>query len=230
MALQPEADRPEVRELARAAQSLLQYCAEHKILTARDYTTAAEWLKQVKGKQKELKALRETVTKPLNAALRAARDLFNEPESVLMDAEDFLKHAMSEYNAEQERLRKEEQCALDEAAERERRQLQAEAVNAARRGDADEAAHLADRAAMVVAPVIPHEAPRVAGIAQRELWRAEVTDLRALVLAVASGSVPLAALTANSTFLNGQARALREELRYPGVRAIPERSIAAGSA
>lgn len=231
MALQPEvSERPEVRALVREAQTLMQGAAQFRITRDKDYVDAAELLKQVKGKQKELKAMRESITKPMNAALKAVRELFTQPESTLSEAEDALKQAMIDYNREQERLRKQQQHALDEQAARERADLAARAAQARARGDDEEAAELSDRAAMIVAPIVPHEVPRVAGISQREPWYAEVHDLRALVVAVAEGRVPLAAVQENSSFLNGQARALREELRYPGVRAVPERSIAAGSA
>ena len=47
-----------------------------------------------------------------------------------------------------------------------------------------------------------------------------MTDLAALVAAVAAGEVPLAALEPHLPFLNQQARALKDELRYPGVQVV----------
>jgi hypothetical protein len=225
------ADKPEVKALVQQASDMLASAEAFVIRTAGDYRLAAETLKSVKGRQSELKALRETITRPMLAALEAARALFRKPEQTLADAEQLLKQSMSHYDEEQERQRAEAQRKLDEAAERERRRLAQQAERAAAKGDADKAAELQERAAMVVAPIAQEERPAVAGVSRRETWHAEVTDLRALVRAVADGVVPLSAIEANKKFLNGAARALRNELRYPGVRAVPERTIASsGSA
>lgn len=228
---QPEiAEKPEVRALVQEADTLFDTAQDFKIASAADYVTAADWLKIVKGKQKDLKALRETITKPMRVALDAVRAMFSRPEKMLELAEQALKKSMNIYNAEQDRIRIERQRKLDEAAEKDRQRLEQQANRAATKGQVDKAVELQERAAMVVAPIVQEEPINVLGISRRENWHAEVIDLRALVKGVAEGQVPLAAIEANRTFLNGQARALRAELRYPGVRAVPERTIAAGSA
>jgi hypothetical protein len=224
------AERPEVKALTQQASDMLASAEAFKVATVGDYEEAAITLKAVKSRQKDLKALKETLTKPMLSALEAARALFHLPESRLERSERLLKQAMSDYDQQQERLRQEAQRKLDEAAERERRQLAQRAERAAAKGDHDKAGALAERAAMTVAPIAQPDRPAVAGISRRETWHAEVTDVRALVRGVADGHVPLAAIQPNKTFLNGQARALRAELRYPGVRAVPERTIASGSA
>lgn len=228
---QPEiAERPEVKALAQQAGDMLARAQAFAIQSADDYMQAAVTLKAIKARQKELKSLRETITKPMLTALEAARDLFRRPESTLNTAESLYKQAIRDYDDELDRQRKEAQRKLDEAADKERRRLAQQAERAAAKGDADKATELRERAAMTVAPIVQQEVPVVSGIARREQWHAEVTDLRALVRGVADGHVPMAAIEANQTFLNGQARALRSELRYPGVRAVPERTIASGSA
>lgn len=223
------ANKPEVKALAQQAEDMLASAEAFQISTAADYQQAAENLKAVKGRQKQLTALRETLTKPMLAALEAARDLFRKPEALLAAAEEMLKRAMSVYDKAQEAERLEAQRKLDEAAERERRKLEQQAERAAAKGNIEKANELQERAAMIVAPIAQQDKPAVAGISHREIWHAEVTDMRALVRGVADGHVPMAALLANQKFLHGQARALRSELRYPGVRAVPERTIASGS-
>jgi hypothetical protein len=224
------AEKPEVKALVAQASSMLANAESFHVSTADTYRLAAETLKSVKGRQHELKSLRETITRPMLAALEAARALFRGPEATLANAEQLLKQAMSNFDEEQERQRREAQRKLDEAADKERRRLAQQAERAAAKGNADKAAELQELAAMVVAPIAQQERPAVAGVSRRETWHAEVTDLRALVRAIADGTVPLAAIEANQRFLNIQARALRSELRYPGVRAVTERSIASGSA
>lgn len=222
--------KPEVRALAQQAEDMLANAEAFKVANAADYDLAAQSLKAVKSRQSQLKALRESIVKPMLAALDAARDLFRRPEAMLERAEAMLKSAMSAYDEEQERQRREAQRKLDEAAERERRKLAQQAERAAAKGNVDKAAELQERAAMTVPPIALPGRPEVSGISRRETWSAEVTDMRALVRGVAEGNVPLAAIEANQKFLNGQARALRSELRYPGVRAVSKRTIASGSA
>lgn len=85
----------------------------------------------------------------------------------------------------------------------------------ARREAQEKAETMADGPVLVESNV-----PAGFGTAIRKTWSAEVVDLMALVKAVASGKVPLTAIEANMTFLNGQARALKNLLAYDGVRAI----------
>jgi hypothetical protein len=223
------ADKPEVKALVAQASAMLANAETFEVRTVDDYHQAAETLKAIKGRQGELKTLRESITKPMLAALESVRALFRKPEATLTGAEQLIKQAMATFDEEQERRRRDAQRKLDEAAEKERRRLALQAERAAAKGDADKAAELHERAAMTVAPIAQHDRPTVAGISRRETWHAEVTDLRALVRGIADGHVPLAAIEANQPFLNGQARALRTELRYPGVRAVPAKTIASGS-
>lgn len=224
------AEQPEVKALVQQASDMLANAETFKVVTAADYEEAAVTLKAVKSRQKELKALRESITKPMLTALEATRALFRKPESTLDAAEQRIKRSMGDYDEEQERQRQEIQRKLDEAADKERRRLEQQAERAAAKGNHGKAVELQERAAMTVAPIAQQDRPSVAGISRRETWHADVTDLRALVRGVADGHVPMAAIEANQTFLNQQARALRSELRYPGVRAVPERTIASGSA
>lgn len=64
------------------------------------------------------------------------------------------------------------------------------------------------------------------GLARRSTWKAEITSLQDLVLAVAEGRAPLAYLLPNEQALNLQARALKGEMQIPGVRAVEETSYA----
>jgi len=224
------ANKPEVKALVEQASAMMASAEAFELRTADDYRQAAQTLKTIKGRQGDLKTLRESITKPMLAALEAARALFRKPEATLAAAEQLIKHAMATFDEEQERRRREAQRKLDEAAERDRRRLAQQAERAAAKGDAEKAAELHERAAMTVAPIAQEDRPSIAGISRRETWHAEITDLRALVRGIADGHVPLAAIEPNKPFLNGQARALRAELRYPGVRAVPERTIASGSA
>lgn len=49
-------------------------------------------------------------------------------------------------------------------------------------------------------------------------YSAQVTDIMALAKAVIEGKVPVMAIQGNDVFLNGQARMLKETMKWPGVR------------
>lgn len=59
-------------------------------------------LGEVKTIAKEVKTRKESITKPLNDALREVRDLFRIPETNLADAEKVIKSAILAYHATQQ--------------------------------------------------------------------------------------------------------------------------------
>lgn len=129
-----------------------------------------------------------------------------------------LKPRIRAYQDEQEHQRQLAQKRAQEEA-----QL-SEAIHHEALGDQRAAEQVLDGRG-VVSVSVPPTLPKIAGIAPRDYWSALVEDKLALVKAVASGAVPLEAILANQAFLNEQARALKESLRYPGVKPICERSV-----
>ena len=124
----------------------------------------------------------------------------------------------------------EAQRVADEAARKaaEDQQL-AEAAAAEAAGDREAAEAIAAAPTFVPPVIVAPAIPKVAGIARRETWSAKVTDLAALVRAVANGQAPLTALTPNMTVLNGLARSMQAQMRIPGVQAFPTSGIGAGA-
>ena len=101
----------------------------------------------------------------------------------------------------------------------------AQAAKVAETGDLNGAdAILEAPAAPVVMPPPPPRAA-VAGISYSESWKAEVIDLKALVMAVAQGKASLALLEPNTTAINAQARALKAEFKAPGIRVWSEKVV-----
>ncbi len=147
----------------------------------------------------------------------------------------------AEENARRERERREreerERAAAEEARlkkEAEDRRL-AEAAAAEARGDRETAQRLieapietptvAPRPVFVPTAPLPAK-PTADGVSFRDTWKAEVTDLMALVRAVATGTQPITLLSANTVALNQMARALKGAMSVPGVRAVNERIAA----
>ena len=57
----------------------------------------------------------------------------------------------------------------------------------------------------------------------REVWSAEVTDIKALCRAVADGKASTECVMANMPVLNRMASALKATMNIPGVRAYSKR-------
>ena len=113
------------KQMLAAAQSYAIDCPEM-------YEAAAEDLKAVKTKWKEIEAKRTEIVKPLNEAVKAVNNLFRAPLDYLTQAEGVLKGALLTYDNEQERIRKAEQARLEAVARAEQARLRAEAEAAER--------------------------------------------------------------------------------------------------
>ena len=187
--------------------------------TARE---AAEWVRTLRQARLEAVAYFGHVREPAHrvwkqvvAAQRACTDPTEEQEGRL-------RRLVGRWEDEQERLRRTEaeaRRATQEAAERAEREAQATVAEAQ---GAQAEAEAIRNAPSTVPPVTVMPAPKARGVSRRESWKAEVTDLHALVQAVAAGDVPMQAITADMSFLGKQARALKDALAYPGVRAYNE--------
>lgn len=142
-------------------------------------------------------------------------------------ARDLLKPKIGNYLREQERIRQEQERKLQEEARlREEEQRIAEAAELEKQGKREEAEAVISEPIIVPTVTAPRVVPQVKGLSMRENWKAQLVDLRALVKAVAEGKVPIQALCANEVFLNGQARAMKGDLNYPGVKAVSDVGIA----
>lgn len=247
----------ERKSITQPATDILAIAQDFKIVDADGYEAAGVRLQLVKGLQKALKVKKDSVMAPLRVAVEAARALFAEPEARLVQAEEIFKGAMLAYQRAEEVARIEAQRKLDDIARRERdfaareaaaaaakaEQQRQQAEEARKAGDAAEAKRLAalaeknevkaeakqEVAQTVVAATVQQAPPQVGGIATRETWSALVLDPAALVKAIAAGTVPMQAFEPNMKFLNNQAKALKKDLAYPGVRAVVEKGIAARS-
>jgi hypothetical protein len=135
--------------------------------------------------------------------------------------------AAARAKADELRRQQEEAERAGRAAEAARLAEKAASVEAA---GAEKAAGLQDKAALIPTPTIAVETPKVAGISTRTTYRAEVTDVDALIAAVAAGKVPKQALIPNEKFLNEQARSYKSALNWPGVKVVEDQGISSRSA
>lgn len=142
-------------------------------------------------------------------------------------AEQIIKSKLSAYTQEQQRIRLAEERRLREEAEREaalEREREIEAAESL--GASAEEVQALTEAPLVRRPVVVAPPPKQTGFSARETWKAEVTDLDALVKYVASRPELSNLLAANMPAINALARSMRGALRIPGVRVFSESNIA----
>lgn len=162
-----------------------------------------------------------------------------EQERIRKAEEDRLRKIAEDNERERRRV---EQERLDAERKAEEDRLLAEAQAAKDRGDNDTAELLTNAAVetseaikeqsaaiaqepIYVAPVVVQKTtPKMAGgPVYREVWAAQVTDIKALCLAVATGKVSPESVTANMPVLNKLAVALKGTMNVPGVKAYSKR-------
>jgi len=216
-----------VKEIEQETASIVVAAKAMQVCDNETYVMAGSMLRTIKGAQRKVD---EVFDPMIAAAFRAHKEACSTKKQFadpLVEAERILKGRIVDFDEEQERKRREEEAKLRELArkqEEDRLLLEAQACeDAGLHAEAEEII-----AAPVIAPpiLLTRATPKVEGLSTREHWTANVFDLMALVKAVASGQVPVVAIQANVTFLNQQARSLKELCKYPGVK-IECRKIAA---
>ena len=160
--------------------------------------------------KKEILAARDRMRAPFEDALRIV--------GVKITRYEALARREALMRAEDERKSREE-------AER---AIVKESIAAEEAGDSERAAEIITRPIETPPPMAPvAEVAKVAGVSERQIYRAEVVSLEELIRYVAAnlnGAEPGggALLLANSVELNTRARAAKESLVIPGVRVVVE--------
>jgi len=219
----------DVQQLTAAVDSWPVQAQAVQVVDAASYQRAADLLLEIKGLRAEIEATFGPIVRKAHEAHKEAVGQRKRHEEPLQTAERLIKARMGSWQQEEERRRREEEARL--AAEARRRDEEARLAEAAaleEAGEAEAAERVLEEPAATPPPPAPSRVPKVKGVASREIWKAEVTNLMELVKAVAAGQVPLAALQVNEKVLGQQARSLKRELHWPGVRVWSEQSIAAG--
>lgn len=254
---------PELARAARLADETHEIVVSIQIDAPEMFAIAGDELKAITGRYKAIEDLRLSITRPIDESKKRVMDLFREPLERLKADENHLRSGMLEYQrVEREKAdairRSAEEVARKERVEQQRIQREAEdarrvaqeaakaATNAAERQKAEEAmveaelraeeAEQAIELAEIAPPALPVAAtPKVAGIASRETWKAEVVDLEQLVIAAATGLATgdktlFAYLQADTKALGSVAKALKTKARIPGVRIYSETGLSVRAA
>jgi hypothetical protein len=190
---------------------------------------AALYIKELKGVIREIEAKRTDMKAPVLEAGRRIDANAAEAKAPLLRALAILEPRYTAYLDEQERIRREEQRRLEEEARKraEEEQLAAAIAAEAAGATAEEVEAIVNETPPAPIPIAAPRVQRVAGISTPETWSAEVTDSAAFMRwAVASGQFAL--LEIRMPALNAMARAQRNTMQIPGVRAVSSRGVRVG--
>ena len=144
-------------EAAEESQAIAVCAQELHIVNAEQYEEAAEILKEIKGRLKQLETKRKWFTEPLLEMKKRTDSLFKGPSNSLKQAESAIKKGMVAYSQETERKRLElEQKARELAA--------------------SEAATVAEVHDVLVEAVTRGVTPKVSGVVVKKVTKFEISD------------------------------------------------------
>jgi hypothetical protein len=206
---------------------LSETAAQYQITTSEEYERGAQIVKELKAMQHEVSKTFDPIVEKAYLAHREATAQRAKYLDPLKDGEKRVKAAMADWTRkEQARIIAERKAAEDAAA------LERAALEAAKKQSYEDAVKSGDlQAAREIASINPVEEikvvepvqAKVAGVSTRKTYRAEVTDLAALVKAAVDIPQYLSFLSANEQALNALARAAKTtSCAIPGVRFIED--------
>jgi hypothetical protein len=216
-------------EIEQLSLSIPEQAKSLKICDDVTYQKGGELFHTIKDLRREIDLVFSPIINAAHKAHKEACDQRRKVEAPLLEGEAILKLSMANYNEELERKAKEKQRKLEDLARRlaEEATLQA-AIHAEAQGN-NEVAEAIISTPIEVAPIVQvAEVTKIEGVSYRENWRAEIVSLMELVKAIASGSMPITLVVANEVALNQMARALKNAMNIPGVRAVCEKTVTDG--
>ena len=226
---------PEVQEVTTTALAVPDQARAIVVTDNASYAAAAELLITIKGIRRKIEDTFKPIKQKMDAAKKEVLDQERAADAPLRQAEDYLKPQLAKWDAEQERIRREEERRLqDEARKREEEARLAAAIEAEQAGAKEEAEQILEQPVYVAPVVVPKATPKVAGgpVFQTR-WFASVTDIKALCRAVADGKASTEYVMGlekdrltgivSCPALNKMATALKGTMNVPGVQAMSRR-------
>ena len=193
------------------------------ISTQDHYEKANEFLRAVKGLQKEIHATFDPIVSAAHKTHQEATSKRKEHLDPAISAERVVKGKMIAYDDKMEAIRRAEQRRIDakarEEEERKRKQLEKRAEEWAAKGKEAKAEELQEQAeeVEVVAPVVAPKVEKIKGVSFKENWSAIVVD---------ETKVPREYLQVNTMALNRIAKATRGSIKIAGVEWKMEKILA----
>lgn len=222
----------EIAVIENEANEVLVKARGFRVNNQDDYDKASAFIKGVKGLQKKVEDTFKPIVKKAHAVWKEAKEQEKKHFEPLKEAERIVKAAaLVWWEAEEAKRQEDERKAREKAAEAERKriaELEAQAANHEEKGRFDKAEERRQAAQEVYVPPEPVVSgpEKAQGQAIRVTWKAEVTDLKALVRAVAEGRAPSSFIQADLVAINKQARATQDTMKIDGIRFYSKKEMA----
>jgi hypothetical protein len=228
--MEPQVISPEIQEKTETALTVIGMAKSLVIGNVEGYKIGQDLMADIKGRIKTLEEIRMGQTRPLDESKKKIMEFFRQPLQKLEDAKNYLNKIMVNWTEEQERIRREEERRLREAARKraEEEALQ-QALEAEAAGDKQEAEAIIQEPVYVPPIKVVSEIPKSKESHIRETWSAVIEDPMALVKAITEGKVDIQAiepnkLIENHPFLNTMATRYRDKLNIPGIRSVSKKT------
>lgn len=214
------------KEIESQAVALKAEADSFEIVSQESYNLANEFGRRIKQSMKTIDEYCDPVIEAAHKAHKAACDQKKALYAPFEAAKKIIDgKQIAWYRAEQARAAEERRKAEEEARKKAEEEALARAQELQDMG-MSEAAEEAISQPVVIEKVTVAEPEKAGGESFREIWKAEVVDLMALVKSVAEGRQPLAYLEANTVTLNKAAAMFKGTVPIPGVKITSETIIA----
>ena len=188
-----------------------------------EYHIAGEYYKLLADMERQIKDFfkphKKNVWKAYKALVEAEYDELIKVRTLKNKLSSLMLTFKRAFELEQEKKRLAEQKALEEIEKKKNAEI---AKELKAKGLADLAKEIKNREVNVM---VKKEELKTDNLSTKKTYKANVIDKMALIKAIAEGRIPIMAVDVNMTFLNNQARMLKNELKYDGVEVVEESGI-----
>lgn len=229
-----EQNREEIDELIDQGAEALEDAESLHISDEDEFKWASEFAREIKRRKSRIDGAFEPIRGPLYEALQNVYSLRSEAKEKYEAAEEAIKEALADYRARQLKAKAEERRKAVAEAYQEKAQRVQEAEE---RGDEEAVKEIRSKPVRVEDAVSEEDTtePEHDAIQYRTIWRGvpdldtyenEEAALRALCKAIGEGDAPVDLVSLNSKQANNLARALKDTLSLPGLKAESETTVA----
>jgi len=210
----------EIVVIEKRTQDLTKQATSIVISTQDHYEKANEFLRAVKGLQKEIHSTFDPIVEAAHRTHKEATSKRKEHLDPVIGAEGIVKDKMIAYDDKMEAIRREEQRKIDakarEEEERKRKELASRAEKWAAKGKIAKAEELQEQAeeVEVVAPVIAPKVEKIPGLSYQTNWKFKITDI---------DKIPREYMTPDEVKLGRMAIAMKGIVKVAGVEFYSEK-------
>lgn len=208
----------DTQQIERDVQIAVREAGEITISNDPELETAGAFLVRLK---RILKEIDETFNEPIASANKTHKDMLaakKKHAEPLLQAERAVKGGIGKYQAEQRKLREDEEHRLRAKAYKEEEdRCLADAEALASQGEPEAAEELISQP-VVAPPVVLPGPPKVAGVSTRTAWKWRETNF---------ALVPKEYLILDERKINGVVRSMGKQTSIPGIEVYPEEVVSA---